>query len=52
MIIESTMNRSYLSNSYLVADKPGGSAIVIDTGGPPGPIMARIEQLGVTVSHG
>jgi len=51
VIIEKTMNRSYLSNTYLVADRPGGHAIVIDTGGPPGPILARIEELGVTVSH-
>ncbi len=51
MIVERSMSPGWLSNSYLVADEPGGSAVVIDTGGPTGPILARIAELGVTVSH-
>ena len=51
MIIEKTMNRSYLSNTYLVADKPGGHAVLIDTGGPTGPILEKIEELRLNVSH-
>jgi glyoxylase-like metal-dependent hydrolase (beta-lactamase superfamily II) len=51
VIIEKTMNRAYLSNTYLVADKPGGYAVVIDTGGPTGPILGKIEELRLTVSH-
>ena len=51
MIIEKTMNREYLSNTYLVADKPGGHAVLIDTGGPTGPILETIEALRLTVSH-
>ena len=51
MIIERSMNRNFLSNSYLVADRPGGHAVVIDTGGPPEPILQRIRELELTVSH-
>jgi len=45
------MSEGWLSNTYLVADKPGGHAVVIDTGGPPGPILAAIEGLRLDVSH-
>ena len=51
MIIEKTMNRNWLSNTYLVGDKPGGHAVLIDTGGPTGPILNKIEELRLTVTH-
>ena len=51
MIIEKTMSPDWLSNTWLVADRPGGSAVLIDTGGPAEPILRKIEELGVTVSH-
>lgn len=51
MIIEKTMNTTYLSNTYLVADKPGGHAVLIDTGGPTGPILKKIEKHRLEVTH-
>ena len=51
MIVEKTMSDGWLSNTYLVADKPGGHAVLIDTGGPSGPILKAIEELRLTVSH-
>ena len=51
MIVERTMDASWLSNSYLVADRPGGRAVLIDTGGPTGPILEKVEALRLTVSH-
>jgi glyoxylase-like metal-dependent hydrolase (beta-lactamase superfamily II) len=51
MIIERTMDSHWLSNSYLVADKPGGHAVLIDTGGPTGPILQKVQVLRLTVSH-
>lgn len=45
------MDPHWLSNTWLVADRPGGSAVLIDTGGPREPIEARIAELGVTVTH-
>ena len=45
------MSEGWLSNTYLVADKPGGHAVLIDTGGPSAPIMRKIEALRLTVTH-
>jgi glyoxylase-like metal-dependent hydrolase (beta-lactamase superfamily II) len=49
VIIERSMNESWLSNTYLVADREGGSALVIDAGGPCAPLLAAAERLGVDV---
>src|SRR3954451_6545956 len=43
------MNDSWLSNTYLVADEEGGSAIVIDAGGPCAPLIATAERLRLDV---
>lgn len=51
LIVEKTMNSQWLSNTYLVADKPGGHAVLIDTGGPSGPILEQIDALKLTVTH-
>jgi glyoxylase-like metal-dependent hydrolase (beta-lactamase superfamily II) len=51
VIIERTMNPRWLSNSYLVADRPGGHAVLVDSGGPTGPILERIEAQGLSVTH-
>jgi len=40
----------WLSNAWLVAEGRGGAAIVIDTGAPPGPIVAEAERLGARVA--
>ncbi len=49
MIIERSMNDDWLSNTYLVADEEGGSALVIDAGGPCKPLLEAAERLGVYV---
>ncbi|MBL4844126.1 MAG: MBL fold metallo-hydrolase [Planctomycetes bacterium] len=51
MIVRKSLDPTWLSNTYLVADRPGGHAVLIDTGAPPEPILAWIEELGVTVTH-
>lgn len=51
MIVEKTMHEGWLSNTYLVADKEGGHAVIIDTGGPMEPIARKIEELKLTVTH-
>jgi len=51
MIIEKTMSEGWLSNSWLVADRAGGHAVLIDTGGPMEPLVRRIEELRVTLTH-
>ena len=51
MIIQKTMNDRWLSNTWLVADKPGGHAVVIDTGGPTEPILTTIREQKLTLTH-
>lgn len=51
MIIERSMHTSWLSNTYLVADEPGGKAVLIDTGGPSAPIVEKIEENRLTLTH-
>jgi glyoxylase-like metal-dependent hydrolase (beta-lactamase superfamily II) len=49
VIIERSMNDDWLSNTYLVADDEGGSALVIDAGGPCAPLLEAADRLGVQV---
>jgi glyoxylase-like metal-dependent hydrolase (beta-lactamase superfamily II) len=43
MLVTRSMHPTWLSNTWLVADRPGGEAVVIDTGGPMEPILAAID---------
>jgi glyoxylase-like metal-dependent hydrolase (beta-lactamase superfamily II) len=49
MIIERTEAEGWLSNAYLVADREGGHAVLIDGNGVTAPLIAAAERLGVTV---
>lgn len=51
MILQKTMHSGWLSNTYLLADKPGGHGVIIDTGGPMEPIAAAIEEHRLTITH-
>src|SRR3954454_19413656 len=51
MIIERSMNDDYLSNSYLVGDERGGHGVLIDSGGPPEPLLDAIKENDLTVEH-
>ncbi|MFN2615488.1 MAG: MBL fold metallo-hydrolase [Thermoleophilaceae bacterium] len=44
MILERSMHPEWLSNAYLVAAGEGQSAIVIDSGGPAGPLIEAAER--------
>ena len=45
------MHPEWLSNAYLVGDEPGGHAVVIDSGGPSGPLLEAVERHDLTVTH-
>jgi glyoxylase-like metal-dependent hydrolase (beta-lactamase superfamily II) len=45
------MHPQWLSNAYLVADRPGGNAVIIDSGGPSAALLAEIERHEVTPTH-
>lgn len=49
MIVERTLHERAVSNSYLVVDRPGGAAVVIDTGGPAEPLIEKARELDVRV---
>jgi hydroxyacylglutathione hydrolase len=51
VIVERSMHPDWLSNSYLVADEPGGHGVLIDSGGPPRPLLEAIERHRVEVPY-
>jgi hydroxyacylglutathione hydrolase len=51
MIVERSMSDGWLSNTYLVAAEPGGDAFFVDAGGPVEPLLAKADELGLTVTH-
>ena len=51
VIVERSMHPEWLSNAYLVADEPGGHAVIVDSGGPSEALLAEIERYGVTPTH-
>jgi len=48
MLVERSMHPEWLSNSYLVADEPGGRAVIIDSGAPAEPLLEAVERHEVT----
>jgi hydroxyacylglutathione hydrolase len=44
MIVERSMHPEWLSNAYLVADAPGGQGVLVDSGGPPEPLLEAIDR--------
>ncbi len=45
------MHSSWLSNAYLVADEPGGTAVFVDSGAPLEPLLTAVERERVTPTH-
>lgn len=51
MIIEYSRDPSYLSNAWLVADRPGGRAVLVDAGAPPAPLEEAIRRHDLRLTH-
>jgi glyoxylase-like metal-dependent hydrolase (beta-lactamase superfamily II) len=49
VILERSMSQSWLSNTYLVGDEPGGRAVLIDAGGPMAPLLATLRDQELTL---
>jgi len=45
------MHPGWLSNAYLIADEPGGTAVFVDSGAPLEPLFEAVEREGLTVTH-
>jgi hydroxyacylglutathione hydrolase len=51
MLVFSSRHPRWLSNSFLAADRSGGTALLIDTGAPPEPLLAAIEEHELELSY-
>ncbi|HLJ04428.1 MAG TPA: MBL fold metallo-hydrolase [Solirubrobacteraceae bacterium] len=51
MIVERSMHDQWLSNTYVVADEPGGHAVMIDAGGPVQPLLDFLHRGQLTLTH-
>jgi len=51
VIVERSMHDGFLSNTYLVADREGGTAAFVDAGGPVDPLVEAVQRLGVEPTH-
>ncbi|HEV2973529.1 MAG TPA: MBL fold metallo-hydrolase [Solirubrobacteraceae bacterium] len=51
MIVETSMNPQFLSNTYLVTDGSGGPAFFVDAGGPVAPLIEAADRLDVLPTH-
>jgi hydroxyacylglutathione hydrolase len=45
------MHPEWLSNAYLVADEPGGTAVFVDSGAPLAPLHDVVERERLKVTH-
>lgn len=45
------MDPGWLSNAYLLADEPGGTAVFVDSGAPLAPLHAAVERERLKVTH-
>jgi glyoxylase-like metal-dependent hydrolase (beta-lactamase superfamily II) len=51
MIIERSMSDAWLSNTYVVADELGGTAVMVDAGGPVEPLLRFLDRGRFTLTH-
>jgi hydroxyacylglutathione hydrolase len=51
MIIERSMSDPWLSNTYVVADELGGSAVMVDAGGPVAPLLEYLNRGQFDLTH-
>ena len=51
MILGRSMHPRWLSNAYVVADEPGGTAIFVDSGAPLEPLLELVERERLTPTH-
>lgn len=51
MLVERSLHPSWLSNAYLLADEPGGTAVFVDSGAPLEPLLEAVERERLTPTH-
>jgi hydroxyacylglutathione hydrolase len=48
VLVELSMHPDWLSNSFAIADREGGTALFVDSGADIGPLVAAVEAWGAT----
>jgi glyoxylase-like metal-dependent hydrolase (beta-lactamase superfamily II) len=51
VLLERSMHEVWLSNTYVLADGRGGTAVFVDSGAPLELLLAFVERDGLTVTH-
>jgi hydroxyacylglutathione hydrolase len=51
MIVERSMSDGWLSNTYIVGDEMGGSAVMVDAGGPLAPLLEFLKRGQLTLTQ-
>lgn len=51
MILQRVEQCEWLSNAYLIADRPGGSGVLVDSNGVTEPLVERAEREGTEITH-
>lgn len=51
MILQRVEQADWLSNAYLVIDRPGGSGVLVDGNGVIEPLLERLDREGTTLTH-
>jgi hydroxyacylglutathione hydrolase len=51
MIVERSLHPQFVSNTYLVAEREGGSGFLVDAGGPVQPLIEAAQRLAVEPTH-
>ena len=51
MHVLGSMDPGWLSKAYLAYDEPGGTAVFVDSGAPLEPLLAAVDEHGLTVTH-
>ena len=51
MIVERTEHPTWLSNAYLLGDKPGGHGVLVDSNGINQPLLEAVESYQLTITE-
>jgi hydroxyacylglutathione hydrolase len=51
VILQRVEQSDWLSNAYLIVDRPGGSGVFVDSNGVTEPLVERVEREGTEITH-
>jgi len=51
MILQRVEQAEWLSNAYLIVDRPGGSGVLVDSNGVTEPLVERVDREGTDITH-